>query len=47
MRELVDKKDLIIGPELTYFITMFNLFANLVEGKHIVNIGKGRQVHSY
>lgn len=24
-----------------------NLFANLVEGKQIVNIGKCRQVHSY
>jgi hypothetical protein len=26
---------------------LFNLFANLVEGRHVVNIGKGRQVHSY
>ena len=36
-----------ISPQLSYFITLFNLFGNLVEGKHIVNIGKGRQVHSY
>ena len=34
-------------PELTYFITLMNLFSNLVEGKQIVNIGKCRQVHSY
>ena len=26
---------------------MLNLFANLVEGKHDVNIGKFRQVHRY
>lgn len=26
---------------------MTNLFANLVEGQHTVNIGKCRQVHSY
>lgn len=37
----------IILPELTYFITLMNLFSDLVEGKQIVNIGKCRQVHSY
>lgn len=37
----------IILPELTYFITLMNLFSNLVEGKQVVNIGKCRQVHSY
>jgi inositol 1,4,5-triphosphate receptor type 1/inositol 1,4,5-triphosphate receptor type 3 len=37
----------IILPELTYFITLMNLFSNLVEGRHEVNIGKCRQVHSY
>lgn len=40
-------RECIIGPELTYFITLFNLFANLVEGKQRTNIGKCRQVHSY
>jgi len=34
-------------PNLTYYITMMNLLANLVEGQHTVNIGKCRQVHSY
>lgn len=28
--EREEKRDLILGPELTYFVTLFNLFANLV-----------------
>lgn len=37
----------IILQELSYFITMMNLFSDLVEGQQSVNIGKCRQVHSY
>lgn len=40
-------RPVIILQELTYFITMMNLFSNLVEGQQSVNIGKCRQVHSY
>ena len=41
----MEESPVVILPELTYFIALMNLFANLVEGGHTVNIGKCRQVH--
>ena len=45
----VDENELEMNfsPQLTYYITIFDVFSSLVEGPNEVNMGKCRQVHSY